>query len=293
MKKLVVLILFAMLFIACSEKSKKEVVTTKKIEKMNLSNKEKVVALLKSIETGAQEPVAFINPNKYIQHNQGVADGLAGFGTLLQQIPKGTAKANTVRVFEDGEYVIAHTDYNFFGPKIGIDIFRFENGLIVEHWDNLQEKVEKTASGRTQIDGPNEINDFSKTEENKKLVKNLLRDVFLGEAPNKITDYISAKIYHQHNPGVKDGLEGLGEALGALAEAGMPMVYEKNHIILGQGNFVLAVSEGIFMKEKVSFYDIFRIENGKVVEHWDTIEKLIPVSEAKNSNGKFNFQEII
>lgn len=289
MKKLVVLIVFAMLFIACSEKSKKEVVTTKKTKKMNLSNKEKVVALLKSIETGAQEPVAFINPNKYIQHNQGVADGLAGFGTLLQQIPKGTAKANTVRVFEDGEYVIAHTDYNFFGPKIGIDIFRFENGLIVEHWDNLQEKVEKTASGRTQIDGPNKINDFSKTEENKKLVKNLLRDVFLGEAPNKITDYISAKIYHQHNPGVKDGLEGLGEALGALSEAGMPMVYEKNHIILGQGNFVLAVSEGIFMKEKVSFYDIFRIENGKVVEHWDTIEKLIPVSEAKNSNGKFNF----
>lgn len=72
----------------------------------------------------------------------------------------------------------------------------------------------------------------------------------------------------------------------------MPMVYEKNHIILGEGNFVLSVSEGIFMKEKVAFYDIFRIEDGKVVEHWDTIEKLMPESEAKNSNGKFNFYPI-
>lgn len=46
---------------------------------------------------------------------------------------------NTARVFEDGDYVFAHSDYNFFGPKIGFDIFRFENGKIVEHWDNLQD----------------------------------------------------------------------------------------------------------------------------------------------------------
>jgi len=69
----------------------------------------------------------------------------------------------------------------------------------------------------------------------------------------------------------------------------MPMVYEKNHIVLGEGNFVLSVSEGIFLKEKVAFYDIFRIENGKVVEHWDTIEKIVPEAEAINTNGKFNF----
>ena len=45
----------------------------------------------------------------------------------------------------------------------------------------------------------------------------------------------------------------------------------------------------IFMKEKVSFYDLFRVEEGKVVEHWDTIEKIVPPSDAKNGNGKFNF----
>ncbi|MCG8582566.1 MAG: nuclear transport factor 2 family protein [Bacteroidales bacterium] len=264
--------------------------------KMEKTNKQKVVELLKSIETGAQEPVAYINPEKYIQHNQAVADGLAGFGAALGALaevaandPAMAPKVNTVRVFEDGDFVITHTDYNFLGPKIGIDIFRFENGLIVEHWDNLQEKVEETASGRTQIDGPVDVLDRDKTEANKTLVKGLLNDVFFGADPDKITDYISTEQYHQHNPGVKDGLAGLGEALTALAEAGMPMVYEKNHAVFGEGNFVITVSEGIFMKEKVAFYDIFRIEDGKIVEHWDTIEKIVPDSEAMNTNGKFNF----
>ena len=50
-----------------------------------MGNKEKVVALLKCIETGASEPVGYIYPEKYIQHNLGAADGLAGFGALLQQ----------------------------------------------------------------------------------------------------------------------------------------------------------------------------------------------------------------
>lgn len=260
-----------------------------KESKMEKTNKQKVLELIKAIETGTHEPIGYINPEKYIQHNQGVADGLAGFGALMAQLPKGSAKVNTIRVFEDGDYVIAHTDYNFFGPKIGIDIFRFENGLIVEHWDNLQETVLETASGRSMTDGSTEVVDLDKTEANKTLVKNMLKDVFMGAAPEKITDYISTEKYDQHNPGVKDGLAGLGEALGALAEAGMPMVFEKNHVILGEGNFVLSVSEGIFMNEKVSFYDIFRIEAGKVVEHWDTVEKLTPAADAKNRNGKFNF----
>lgn len=289
MKKLTFIILLAVTIVAYGQNNNNNSKKIKKENKMEITKKQKVVDLLKSIETGAAEPVGYINPNNYVQHNQAVADGLAGFGALLQQIPEGSAKVNTIRVFKDGEYVIAHTDYNFFGPKIGIDIFRFENGLIVEHWDNLQEKVTKTASGRSQIDGSVKITDLDKTEENKALVSNMIDDIFLGAHPDKITDYISTEQYDQHNPGVKDGLAGLGEALTSLAEAGMPMVYEKNHIIIGEGNFVLSVSEGIFMKEKVAFYDIFRIENGKVVEHWDTIEKLVPESEAKNNNGKFNF----
>ncbi|HYN81292.1 MAG TPA: hypothetical protein VES88_07310 [Gemmatimonadaceae bacterium] len=86
---------------------------------MSNAQKQQVVELLKSIETGDSKPVAFINADKYIQHNLAVGDGLAGFGAVLQALPKGSAKVRTVRVFQDGDFVFAHTDYNFFGPRSG------------------------------------------------------------------------------------------------------------------------------------------------------------------------------
>ena len=105
-------VILAIGFTACN--SQKTISNNKKEEKMKISNKEKVIALLKSIEPGAQEPAGYINPNNYIQHNLGVADGLAGFGALLQQLPPNSAKANTIRAFEDGDFVFTQTDYNFF-----------------------------------------------------------------------------------------------------------------------------------------------------------------------------------
>ena len=153
---------------------------------MTLSNKEKVVALLKSIETGDTVPVSYINPNKYIQHNLAAADGLAGFGELLSQLPAGSAKANTVRAFQDGDYVFTHTDYNFFGPKIGFDIFRFEDGKIVEHWDNLQETAQPNPSGHTMTDGATEVKDLDKTEANKTLVRNFVDDILVNGRMDKL-----------------------------------------------------------------------------------------------------------
>ena len=182
-----------------------------------------------------------------------VADGVAGFAEFLSQIPEGSAKANVVRVFRDGDFVFTHTEYNLFGPKVGFDIFRFEDGLIVEHWDNLQEIVTETASGRTQIDGPTKAKDLHKTEQNKALVRDFVNKVLLGGQVDKITDYISTEQYKQHNPNIADGLDGLQAALAAMAEAGTPMIFTKNHIILGEGNFVLSVSEGQFLGKHVAF----------------------------------------
>jgi len=261
---------------------------TKKEEKMKISNKEKVVALLKRIETGAQEPVRYINPNKYIQHNLGIADGLSGFGALLQRLPPNSAKVNTVRAFEDGDFVFTHTDYNFFGPKIGFDIFRFEDGKIVEHWDNLQEKpANPNPSGHTMIDGATEIKDVDKTEENKTLVRNFVEDILVNGKMGKLTGYFNGDNYIQHNPQIADGLSGLGKALEYMASQGISMKYDIVHRVLGEGNFVLVVSEGSFADKHTAFYDLFRVDNGKIAEHWDVLETIPPKDEWKNDNGKF------
>lgn len=260
-------------------------------EKTNMTYTEKAVALIESIETGNPEPVSYINPNKYIQHNLAVADGLAGFGEVLSMLPPGSAKATVKRAFQDGEFVVLHTEYNFFGPKVGFDVFRFENNKIVEHWDNLQEIAPKNPSGRTQLDGPTEILDLDKTQANKALVSSFVDAILIKGEMEKISLYIGPNKadYIQHNPMVADGLSGLGQALSALAEKGMPMIYKRNHKVLGQGNFVLAISEGVFLDNDVAFYDLFRIDNGKIVEHWDTIENIPEKSAWKNNNGKFGF----
>jgi predicted SnoaL-like aldol condensation-catalyzing enzyme len=253
----------------------------------NQNNKQKVFDLLKSIETGDSQPASYINPNKYIQHNLAVADGLKGFGELLHQLPPNSAKVKTVRVFQDGDYVFAHTDYNFFGPKIGFDIFRFEAGKIVEHWDNLQATASANPSGHSMMDGPTESKDLDKTERNKSLIRNFVEDILVNGKMEKLASYFDGDNYTQHNPQIGDGLSGLGAALEAMAKQGITMKYDKIHKVLGEGNFVLVVSEGAFAGQPTSFYDLFRVENGKITEHWDTIETILQKGQWKNSNGKF------
>jgi len=254
---------------------------------MEKSNKQKVIELLKVIETGATEPVGYINPKKYIQHNLAIGDGLAGFGAVLQQLPPQSAKVNTVRAFEDGDFVFTHTDYNFFGPKIGFDIFRFEDGKIVEHWDNLQETAKANPSGHTMIDGTTEIKDTDKTEVNKTFVRNFVDDILVNGKMEKLASRFDGDNYIQHNPFIPDQLSGLGKALGEWAKQGITMKYDTIHKVLGEGNFVLVVSEGHLADKHNAFYDLFRVENRKIAENWDVIEEIPAKENWKNNNGKF------
>jgi predicted SnoaL-like aldol condensation-catalyzing enzyme len=249
--------------------------------------KQQATELLKSIETGDPKPLAFINPDKYVQHNLAVADGLAGVKALLQSLPKGSAKVNTVRVFQDGDFVFMHTDYNFFGPKIGFDIFRFENGKIVEHWDNLQQTATKPSpSGHTMIDGPTVASDLDKTEANKALMQSYMDDLLHGRR-ERFRSYFDGNHYIQHNPWVADNLTGLFAGLQELAKEGKAVKYQRVEKVLGEGNFVLVASEGTFGGRPIAYYDLYRIQNRKIAEHWDVLEAIPPRRDWKNSNGKF------
>src|SRR2546427_12643627 len=259
-------------------------------EKPNMANyKQQVVEFLKSFETGDSKPIAYINPNKYVQHNLAVGDDLAGLRALLQVIPKGSTKVNTVRTFQDGNFVFAHTDYNFFGLKVGFDIFRFEDGKIVEHWDNLQETAAKPSpSGHTMIDGPTTASELDKTEANKALMQTYMDDLLQGRR-DKFASYFDGNNYIQHSPLVADNLTGLFAGLQTLAKQGLAVKYDRVHKVLGEGNFVLVVAEGSFGDRPSSFYDFYRIQNGKIAEHCDTIDRIPPRTRRKHSNGKFGF----
>lgn len=261
-------------------------------EEFQMTNIQKALQLIGTFASGDTQKAQSLLAEGYIQHNLAYGTGRDAFVGSVSYLASAPVKTtvNNIRAFEDGDKVFLQTVYNFAGAgeQVAFAIFRFdEDGLIAEHWDNLTVKAKPNPSGRTQMDGTKEIKDLDKTEENRELVKNFLYDVMQGKRPEKIADYFDGDTYIQHNTGIADGLSGLGAALAALAEQGVQMIYHKTHQVLAQGNFVLAVSEGTYGGAPTSYYDLWRVENGKIAEHWDVMETIADPSTWQNQNGKF------
>ena len=261
-------------------------------EETTMTNIQKALELINTFASGNTEKAASLLSEGYIQHNLAYGtgrDAFVGSVSYLASAPVKTTVKN-IRAFEDGNKVFLQTIYNFAGAgeQVAFDIFRFDkNGKIAEHWDNLTAKADPNPSGKTQIDGMMELKDLDKTEANRELVKNFLYDVMQGNCPEKTPDYFDGDTYIQHNTAIADGLSGLGAALAAMAEQNIQMIYNTVHHVLAQGNFVLAVSEGTFGGAPTSYYDLWRVENGKIAEHWDVMETIADKSTWQNQNGKF------
>jgi len=222
----------------------------------------------------------------YVQHSSLAADGPDGLLDLVKNLPTGFSY-DLHRVIADGDLVALHGTYHGFGPVplVAFDVFRVADGKLAEHWDALSPVVDKTVSGRSQTDGPTEITDLDRTAANRALVSGFVERVLKGGNVEVLTDYLSSEEYRQHNVGIGDNLDGLGAALTALAEQGVHMVYHTVHKVIAEGNFVLTISEGSFGSTPTAFYDLFRVENGRIVEHWDLTPE-IP-AELPHGNGLF------
>ena len=259
-----------------------------------MSNKEIVGAFLGAVMKNDPEAMRQYANSDYIQHNPFIPTGLESFIQMLPILQENGTYAENIRMFQDGNYVFMHNIWHNARPfgadeMVSFDILRIdENGKVAEHWDALTPLVQETASGRTQTDGPTTATDLDKTEANKALAKSMVEDILMGKNPGRIADYISAEQYDQHNPDIKDGLAGIKEAVEYLTAQNNMFKYTKIHQVLGEGNFVLTISEGEWKGKKHAFYDLLRFENGKAVEHWDVIQE-IPTEGLAHSNGMFGF----
>src|SRR5262249_34696279 len=96
------------------------------------SSVSKTVALINSLQTGdPSAAIRFVDDKTYIQHDLDVPDGKAALLAFIPYSARAGNTAHVARAFSDGDYVVAHTDYNLFGPKIGFDVVRFDHGKIV------------------------------------------------------------------------------------------------------------------------------------------------------------------
>ena len=236
---------------------------------MRSIRKQKIYNLLKGIETGDPESVKVVNEEKYIQHNPQTHEGGEGLAQLFARLAKTNPKVEIIRLFEDGDFVFGHTIYNFSSERIGFEVFRYEGEQVVEHWDNIQLRVGDMVGGSV------DVVDHDLTEKNRSLIEDFLESVFIQKEFASLDSFLCHQSFVDHS------------SLIDFLEKPKVMNYQKNHRVLVEGNFALTVNEGLNDGVHTSFYDLFRIQSGKIVEHWDTTEKVPPKSEWKNDNGKF------
>jgi predicted SnoaL-like aldol condensation-catalyzing enzyme len=255
---------------------------------MSAAHSRAVVAAALDDLFGRRDPAAVdrhIAP-AYIQHSSLAADGREAVRDLVAALGP-QFRYDNARILADGELVAAHGIYHGFGPEplVAFDLFRVEDGKLAEHWDALTPLLDHTASGHSQIDGPTEVTEPASSDANRELVTEFVTRVLVGGAYEELPEYFDGDAYIQHNPAIADGLSGLGQALADFAAQGIAMVYHRVHRVVADGEFVLTQSEGSFAGKPYGFYDLFRVQGGKIAEHWDVMAET--PSELPHANGLF------
>lgn len=180
----------------------------------------------------------------YLQHNPIGMSGVAAFRSLMSGIVESPSFTyERLRTLAECDLVVVQGRYSATG--IIFDMFRVQNGKLMEHWDSDAQRA-SPATGST------ELKDLEKTQENRELVLAYLA------APS--SDYLSPTYVDHRAP--NDTI--------TLAQV---------HHVVANGNFVFTLSEGQLGASPHAFYDLFRVADGKLVERWDS-KRVVPDSTA-------------
>jgi predicted SnoaL-like aldol condensation-catalyzing enzyme len=253
---------------------------------MASSDVEKVMALFEGIAN--RDPslaIKHVNPTSYTNHNPLAYDGIEGVRGLIAHLPGGKSPLKVVRAFQDGPYVFTHSEGDFFGQKVFFDIFKLEDGQIVEHWDSSTERTPPNESGHTQTDGPTQAEHLEDREKNKSLIRDFYETCFVRGNFAKIHDYFSADRFIRHDSNGGDGLSAFLALMKAGAQRGVIFKVDEIKFVLGQGDFVLVAAKGSISGKSCVYYDLFRVESGKIAEHWGIIETVPAQEKWNNRNG--------
>ncbi|MFI6551097.1 nuclear transport factor 2 family protein [Streptomyces prunicolor] len=232
----------------------------------------------------------------YIQHNPLAPNGSQTLKNLApgfhQQFPD--AEYDVKRVMAEGDLVLVHSNVIATPGTRGnavIDIFRFQGGKIAEHWDVGQEVPATTANGndmfstasfpRTEQPGPRWL-----TAYNEKLVTDYVERVGVKKDVSAVDAYVIAKGYQQHSPQFPNGSQDLKATLTASYQQFPDATYDIKRVI-AEGDLVAVHGHYIAApgQRGQAILDLFRVRDGKIVEHWDVIQD-VPATSA-NDNTMF------
>ena len=232
----------------------------------------------------------------YIQHAPAYGDGPGNMMAAIakEQIEDTDAKVRLYRTIAEDDYVAIHSVWFSGGAEyVYVDIWRRENGQLVEHWDHSQQSPDEAANTNTLYAGPKaDVYSTQDKEQNRERAIAVLNVFSQLDDISAARDYI-ADDYIQHNPTVADGKPAFIALLEELG--GMQLQIETTIAkTIAMGDMVLIHSrqrDGSNPEDLGKGYiDIFRFnDDGKIVEHWD-IEEAVP-AESANDNDIFGYPE--
>ena len=226
----------------------------------------------------------------FVQHDPNIGDGLPGLRAFVTELANSpTTNITIYRTVVDGDIVMLHSKYEgwpgFSGPIVAFDLFRFKDGKIVEHWGGQTPETGPNQSGHTQLDGLTAVVDRTQTEVNRTLVRNFKQVVTVELYFDRVDEFIDGDHYIQHASKVGDGTARMKARVSQVEKPGdTPVLIPRRYI--ADGNFVLCLVEAR-TEPPTANYDLFRVENGRIAEHWDVLSVIPPQNRWKNTNGPF------
>ena len=250
---------------------------------MAKSNLEKVLIVLSGISAGdVGLATQYISPDHFVQHNPYAADGVEGLKQFIRHATREQLQLTVVRVIEDGAYVVTQAKGQRSGRNVFFDVFRFENGLVVEHWAFSTMEAPPNQSGHTQLDGPAEAKYLEHTEKNKVLLRKYYEEFHLRGNHAGREQYFAGDLMIRHEPGVRDGVT---EFLRDVKVMRQHRTIDEIRLLLGQGDLVFIAARGTHEENPCVYIDLYRLENEKIVEHWGFPEMVPSQKDQKNENG--------
>ena len=231
----------------------------------------------------------------YVEHSPLVANGLQGLKDLVTDAPDMRHDVVRVLVDEAKGLVALHGSYPGLDPDelyVGFDIYRVADGKIVEHWDGLVTETPPNESGNTQLDGPTEVDASADTEANRQLAKQIWQTFLHSQDYHSMHEFARPDgTFSQHAGDIGNGVTNMIEFLEQLQREDSALTYDILHRTVADGNFVLTHSEGSIGGVRHSFCELWRFEEGHVVELWDAIAPVLPDDELAHSHGAFTSTE--
>ena len=188
------------------------------------------------------------------------------------------ADRRVYRVLSEGDLVVIHSQVVADeGQPAGVafDLWQMNDGAISAHWGDVEGWQAKTANGHSQMDGSTAIDEKADAEDTRRVATGAVREILLDGRTDVLDMYLAGESYIQHNPRFADGVSGLIAALGALAEQGITMKYDEISHVVVRGDLAYLHSTGHFGGDAYVFHDLFRVSDGRCVEHWDV---MVPTS---------------